>query len=68
MIKQKLFKLSIFGPKQDKEYSKKNLDILFNEGYRIVMATPILEGRSCYTYTESILYVLEKEISNIGED
>lgn len=40
----------------------KKLDEYLSNGYTVVSATPVLGGKSCYTFTHSIIYILEKKV------
>lgn len=56
---QKYFERTFgYGWQEDeKEFNK-----LLNDGWKIVLAIPIQDGKSCHTYTSEVHYVLEKEV------
>lgn len=61
MKEQKYFERDLYNLSQYKE-DVDALQKLLKDGWKIVIAIPIQYGKSCYTYTSHIHYVLEKEV------
>lgn len=58
MLKQKLIWTDAYRSKRSEE-----LENLMQEGWLIKIVTPIQEGRSCHTYTDKLVIVLEKDFT-----
>lgn len=56
---QKYFERSLTYGAEESENAF--LDLL-RDGWKIIIAIPVQNGRSCHTYTSEIHYVLEKEV------
>lgn len=46
------------------EESNREFRKLLADGWKIIIMIPINSGRSCYTYTSKIHYVLERGLEN----
>ena len=64
MKKQKIFILPVQGYGYEKDKWQEFQDMIEQENWHVVTATPILDGKSCPTFTKSIIYILEKEFEN----
>lgn len=56
---QKYFERSLTYSWEEDE--KRFFDLL-RDGWKVIIAIPVQNGRSCHTYTSSIHYVLEREV------
>lgn len=60
MKEQKYFERTING--FDWQKDKKTFYTLLENGWKVKLAIPVQDGRSCHTYTYAIHYVLEREV------